>query len=84
MDLNRPASILPATLRHPAGARRGPGEVRAKPFGSRGKTRIGCRCGNRSGAAQPEKLFEKAPRDDKSEPPKGHSPRCHRFDPRRL
>jgi hypothetical protein len=33
------------------------------------------------GTTQPEKLFEKSPRDDEPEPPKGHPPRFHRFDP---
>jgi hypothetical protein len=35
-----------------------------------------------SGATQPEELFEKPSRGDKPEPPIGHPPRVHRFDPR--
>jgi len=42
----------------------------------------GHRRGDGSGATQPEELFEKPSRDDKPEPPIGHPPRVHRFDPR--
>src|SRR5437899_1240226 len=34
-----------------------------------------------SGATQLEELFKKSSRDDESEPPIGHPPRFHRFDP---
>ena len=44
----------------------------------------GHRHGDGSGATQPEELFEKPSRDDKPEPPIGHPPRVHRFDPRRT
>ena len=39
------------------------------------------RRGDGSGATLPEELFEKPSRDDKPEPPIGHPPRVHRFDP---
>jgi hypothetical protein len=42
----------------------------------------GHRRGDGSGATQPEEFFEKPSRDDKPEPPIGHPPRVHRFDPR--
>jgi hypothetical protein len=39
------------------------------------------RRGDGSGATQPEEFFEESSRDDKPEPPIGHPPRFHRFDP---
>ena len=45
------------------------------------KSRVGGRRGDGSGAAQPEEFIEKSSRDDKPEPPIGHPPRFHRFDP---
>jgi hypothetical protein len=40
--------------------------------------------GDGSRASQLEEFFKKSSRDDKPEPPIGHPPRFHRFDPCRL